>query len=100
MLNIDWEFKKGSVDRPCDGTSSPVLVGRETLAQLPDPLHQAMREAVRGGYIERFARLAAQASDLQPELSRYLMDLADRYDIQTLTRLLLGNEGGRGENGN
>jgi PAS domain S-box-containing protein len=61
---------------------------RAALAALPGEQVQLLREAVTRGYMDRLLELTAQIQARDPALAACLYDLADRYDYETLLRLL------------
>ncbi|MDZ7698116.1 MAG: response regulator [Deltaproteobacteria bacterium] len=67
---------------------------REDLAALPEELCQAMRQAVDEGDMAGLQALIAQVEETDAETARKLRNLADRYDYETLTQVLIKQEEG------
>jgi signal transduction histidine kinase/DNA-binding NarL/FixJ family response regulator len=69
--------------------SEKAALTKEDLAKLPQELVEAMRNAVRGGYMDRLAELAREAAASAPELARRLLEIIERDDYETLSHLLI-----------
>ena len=89
-LNIDYRFESSSSDAMGNLSELPDLT-EARLSELPENLLAEMGAAVDGGYMERLSELAHIAADHSPTISRQLMDLVQRYDLETLARLFPDN---------
>ena len=79
-----------------EGSAQPAgrqdAVSEEALARLPEKLRVAMREATVNGDTVRLNQLLQQVAVGDAGLAQSLRQLADRYDHDTLTRLLTPKE--------
>ncbi len=64
----------------------------EALAALPESLRQAMRQAVDEGDMAGLMALITQAEETDAEVASKLRNLADQYDYETITQVLLKQE--------
>ena len=70
----------------------PTVVNDVALARLPTTLLSALREATLNGDTARLKQLLQQVADSDAALAQSLRHLVDRYDHDTLTRLLTPKE--------
>jgi len=74
-----------------ESSEKPSLT-KEDLTGLPQELVEAMRTAVRGGYMDRLAEQAREAAVRDPVLAERLLGIIDRDDYDSLFRLLINDE--------
>ncbi|MDZ7760166.1 MAG: PAS domain S-box protein [Desulfovermiculus sp.] len=70
---------------------------REDLAALPESLRQAMCQAVDEGDMAGLNALIAQIEEKDAEAARKLRNLADQYDYETLSQILINQNGAEGK---
>lgn len=70
------------------GHSEPSPLKLESLAALPNELIQAMRQDVAEGDIAHLTELIAQVEKIDSNVARVLLDLANRYEYEKLSRWL------------
>jgi CheY-like chemotaxis protein len=90
LLKVEFLFEDDAPiqDASAESSQKPPLT-KEDLAKLPPQLVEAMHTALRGGYMERLAEYARKADELEPELSRRLLEIINRYDYDNLVRLFI-----------
>lgn|GEM_PF-1791765 len=94
-LNVGLLFDEQ--ERPAADRPETLPLTKESLVELPQKLVVDMRAAVQGGYMGRLAELARSAGDNHPGLSQQLLELVDRYDYETISRLFLERKQGAGK---
>jgi len=96
LLKVEFLFEKEALlpDASAESSQKPPLT-KEDLTRLPQELVEAMRTAVRGGYMERLAEHARQTGVHEPKLAERLFEMIDRYDYDNLACLFIedGDEG-------
>jgi CheY-like chemotaxis protein len=72
------------------GVNKPttVLVDADSVRQLPVKLLDNLRKAVDNAEFSAIAEYLAQVSQINPELGHRLLQLADRFDYESLLALL------------
>jgi CheY-like chemotaxis protein len=88
LLEIEFLFEEeGPIRDAATASSTGTSITKERLSSLPTDLVEAMRAAVRGGYMEQLAEHAREAAEHDPELARSLLEMVDRYDYPALSEL-------------
>lgn len=64
-----------------------MIIGRGDLLKLPEPLQQAMRQAVEEGDMAGLQELIARFEQIDPVAAVRLKNLAEQYDYETLTHV-------------
>ena len=89
-LGINYLFDEDTSNKvdPSDTFSSI----HESIADLPEDFLGAIRETVKGGYMDRMRELIETEADINPELAKHLLKLAHNFDYDSLSNLFLQNE--------
>jgi PAS domain S-box-containing protein len=85
LLAVTYDYEDTA--EPGDGGAAQALTA-DRLGRLPRGLIDDIREATLSGNKKRLDRLAAQVQATDVESAKALQSLADRYDYDTLNRLL------------
>jgi PAS domain S-box-containing protein len=88
LLNVTYDYEEAAVSEPGHGGAAASALSAERLGRLPRGLIDNIREATLAGNKKLLDKLAAQVQTTDIESAQALQSLADRYDYDTLTRLL------------
>ena len=91
-LGVHYVYAETARQAPEKGDVQPLT--REDLAALPEELRQAMRQAVDEGDMAKLQELIAQVEETDAATARKLRNVAEQYDYETLTQLLIKQEEG------
>jgi DNA-binding response OmpR family regulator len=93
LLKVEFLFENEAPlpNASAESSQKPPLT-KEDLTRLPRELVEAMRTAVRGGYMERLAEHALEADVPEPQLAERLLEMIDRYDYDSLFHLFIEDE--------
>jgi CheY-like chemotaxis protein len=87
LLNVTYDYEETSAAEPSLADAAQALTV-DRLGRLPRGLIDALREATLAGNKKQLDKLAAQVHSTDTESARALQSLADRYEYDTLRRLL------------
>ena len=92
-LSVEYVYRDPArSEGPAPPQEGPNTVSDAALMRLPATLLAALREAALNGDTAQLRQLLQKVADIDAALAQSLRHLVDRYDLDTLTRLLTPKE--------